>query len=78
MKQFEKKLNRRDFFRACVRNLMLGIITCSSFVLIFKKRETSQSQCVNHFICDGCRIYYRCNLHHAVMDKKQKQDQKKK
>jgi hypothetical protein len=70
--EFEKKQDRREFFRTCARHTVLAAValTCGK-LLTRKSRDRKSHQCVNQGICDGCHAFSTCSLPQALSAKQE-------
>jgi hypothetical protein len=61
-------MNRRDFIKTIIRNLILSGILFISGYLLFKKK--SQEKCNFDFACKNCKRQKTCELPEAEVNKK--------
>ncbi|MCD6405520.1 MAG: hypothetical protein J7M19_06810 [Planctomycetes bacterium] len=72
MPKADDKENRRDFFRGCARNALLGVIALASTALGIRKPSTMplQQRCVGNGVCRGCPAFTDCGLPQALSAKR--------
>ncbi len=67
---YEKKQDRREFFRTCARHTVLAAVALTCGKLLTRKPQDKQShRCMNRGICIECRTFSGCRLPQALSAK---------
>ena len=67
--RMDEEQSRREFLRGAARYVTLGGLVFIGSTLFARNRSSSPETCINLEICNGCRVFKRCELPPAVSKK---------